>query len=239
MPAAWRDDGAAVVVCDVNEPGARATVRLIESAGGRAASIMADVGVEDDVKRLFEFAEQTYGGVDVLVNNASAPYPDQGQLSGWFPAIQVDLLGTMYCTLRAVEAMRRRGGGAIVNIGSTSAVGHGVKHSNSPAYDVAKIGAMRLATTLAPLAASERIRVNCLVPDWVASPEVQGYFDSLSLDERRQQGVPEQLTSLEEIADAVVELATDERLAGRVMVWWSGQPRRLICAGDPGHDGWD
>ena len=224
-------DGATVVVCDSNEAGGRATVRLIESAGGRAATIVADVGVEADVQRLFDFAEQTFGGVDVLVNNASASYPAQGQLTGWFPAIQVDLLGTMYCTLRAVEAMRRRGGGAIVNISSTSAIGHGVKHSNSPAYDVAKIGVLRLATALGPLAASHGVRVNCLVPDWVASPEVQGYVDSLTPQERREQGVPERLISLEEIADAVVELATDERLAGRVMVWWCGQPRRFSARG--------
>jgi NAD(P)-dependent dehydrogenase (short-subunit alcohol dehydrogenase family) len=230
-------EGAAVVVCDTNEAGGRETVELIVTAGGRAAFVRSDVANQDDVRALFDFAERTYGGVDILVNNASAPYPVQGQLTGWFPPIEVDLLGTMYCTLRAVEAMRRRGGGAIVNIGSTSAVGHGFKPSGSPAYDVAKAGVMRLATMLAPLAETMKIRVNCLVPDWVASPEVCEYFDALTPDQRRQQGVPPVLTSLDEVADAVFELATDDRLAGLVMVWWSGQPRKLIPWADPGYAG--
>ncbi len=228
-------DGAAVVVCDIDEPGGRETVRLIGEVAGRAVFMRADVAVEGDVRALVAFAEETYGGVDVLVNNASAPYPGQGLLARWFDAVQVDLLGTMYATWHAIDAMRRRGGGVIVNIGSTSAVGHGHKPSNSPGYDVAKAGVLRLATMLAPLAEREKIRVNCLVPDWVATPEVKEYFDALTPQQRREQGVPEVLTSLDEIADAVVELATDERLVGRVMVWWSGQPRRLIPAGDAGY----
>ena len=171
----------------------------------------------------------------MLVNNASAPYGPQGLLTGWFDAVRVDLLGPMMATLAAIEAMRRRGGGAIVNIGSTSAIGHGRKHSKSPGYDVAKIGVMRLTTTLAPLAESERIRVNCLVPDWVATPEVQGYVDSLTPEERIAQQVPSVLTTVDEIADAVVELATNEQLAGRIMIWWNGQPPRLVPAGDPGY----
>jgi NAD(P)-dependent dehydrogenase (short-subunit alcohol dehydrogenase family) len=227
-------DGAAVVVCDVNELGGRETVRLIETAGGRAAFIRADMGVEADIRALFTFSEKTYGGVDILVNNASAPYALQGPLIGWFDAVRVDLLGPMHATLLAVEAMRKRGGGAIVNIGSTSAVGHGYKHSQSPGYDVAKAAVMRLTTTLAWLA-GEKIRVNCLVPDWVSTPEVQGYVDSLTPQQRREQRVPDVLTTLDEIADAVTELVTSERLAGRVMVWWNGQPRKLIPLEDRGY----
>ncbi len=135
--------------------------------------------------------------------------------------------------------MRRRGGGSIVNVSSTSALGHGYKPSSSPGYDVAKAGVLRLATMLAPLAERDKIRVNCILPDWVATPEVQEYFDSLTPEQREEQGVPPVLTTLEEIADAVVTLATDESLAGRVMVWWSGQPPRMIPCGDRGHVGWE
>jgi NAD(P)-dependent dehydrogenase (short-subunit alcohol dehydrogenase family) len=160
-------------------------------------------------------------------------------LAGWFDAVQVDLLGTMYATWHAIAAIERGGGGAIVNFGSTSALGHGHKPSSSPGYDVAKAGVARLATMLAPLAEKAGIRVNCLVPDWVATPEVQEYFESLAPDERAAQGVPPVLTTLEEICDAVVKLATDETLAGRILVMWSGQPPRLIPVGDPGHAGWE
>src|ERR1051326_6031588 len=133
--------------------------------------------------------------------------------------------------------MRRRGGGVIINFGSTSAVGHGYKHCPVAAYDVAKAGVIRLTTTLAGLREKEGIRLNCIVPDWVATPEVKEYWDPLTPDERRERGAPAVLTSLEEIAQAVVDLITDESLAGRVMVWWSGEQPGLIPVGDAGHTG--
>lgn len=231
--------GAAVVACDVDHQRGENVVRAIEADGGRAIYVPADVAREDDVRRLIEAAEKEFGGLDILVNIASAPFEPQGMLAGWFDAVAVDLLGPMYAIWHAIPAMRRRGGGAIVNFGSTSALGHGYKPSPAPGYDTAKAGIMRLTTMLAPLAESENIRVNCLLPDWVATPEVKAYWDGLTAEDRHVQGVPDVLTTLDEIADAVLELATDERLAGRVMVWWSGQPKRLIRAVDPGHDGWE
>src|SRR5258708_12129713 len=93
-----------------------------------------------------------------------------GLLTGWMDAMAVEILAPMRATLAAIEAMRRRGGGAIVNIGSTSALGHGHKHSPWPAYDVGKMAQIRLTTTLACLRDQENIRVNCLVPPWLAPP---------------------------------------------------------------------
>jgi NAD(P)-dependent dehydrogenase (short-subunit alcohol dehydrogenase family) len=232
-------EGCSVVVSDINERGGQETVRLIQADGGQAAFFRADLAVEGQIQALVEFAETTFGGLDILVNNASAPYPPQTLLDHWFDAVKVDLLGAIHATAYAIRAMRKRGGGAIVNVGSTSAIGHGRKHSKSPAYDMAKMAMIRFTTTLAPLHEHERIRVNCIVPDWVASPQVTEYVDSLTREQRKAGNVPEVLTTLEEIADAVVELATNESLAGRVMVWWCGQPRRFIPVGDPGYAGLD
>jgi len=228
-------DGTQVVVCDVDEPGGHETVRLIVAEGGRAAFYRTDVAKIDDLRALFAFAEATFGGVDVLVNNASVGAGKDDPLDGWMEPIEVDLLAPMHATLLGVAAMRRRGGGAILNIGSTSAITHGYKHSPWPGYDVAKAGVIRLTTTLGRLAASDKIRVNCVVPAWIASPPVQAYVDSLTGEERVARGVPDVLITLEEIADAVSELATNERLAGRVMVLWNGQPRRLISLEDRGY----
>jgi len=85
------------------------------------------------------------------------------------------------------------------------------------------------------LKTAENIRVNCLVPDWIATPDVKQYFDSLPLDRRGKDGIPEVLTALEEIADAVLELVKNDDLAGRVLVWWSGKAPALITFGDPGY----
>lgn len=227
-------EGAAVVVSDKNDAGGRETVAAIEAEGGRAAFCHADMRNESDIRALIAFAESTFGGLDVLVNNASSP-DGMGLLTGWADAVAVEILGPMHATLAAIEAMRRRGGGAIVNIGSTSALGHGLKHSRWPAYDVGKIAQMRLTTTLACLRDQENIRVNCIVPAWVASPGPKEYWDSLTPAQRRERGVPDTLISLDEISGAILRLATDETLFGRIMVWWNGQPPRLIAHGDPGY----
>ena len=187
-------------------------------------------------RKLIEHAEATFGGLDIVVNNASGPgYHPEAPFDHWIETIQTDLVGAINMTLHSLDPMRRRGGGAIVSLGSVSALGHGRKHAEVPGYDVAKAGVIRLTTTLARLQ-KENIRVNCLAPGWIASPEVQGYVDSLTPEQRRHRGVPNTLISTGEIADAVVELATDESLAGRVMVWWNDQPRRLIPAGDQGYE---
>jgi len=226
-------EGMPVVVSDINDAGGQETVALIEAAGGRAAFCHADVKHENEIGALIAFAEATFGGLDILVNNASSP-DGMGFLTGWDDAVAIEILAPMRATLAAIPAMKRRGGGAIVNIGSTSALGHGLKHSWWPAYDVGKMAQIRLTTTLAPLRDQENIRVNCLVPSWIASPGPLEYWQSLTPEQRRERGVPDTLLSLEEVAGAILRLATDETLFGRVMVWWNGQPPRFISQRDPG-----
>ena len=169
-----------------------------------------------------------------MVNNAGPEFGG-GPLDHWDRTIDATLLSAMRGTLLGIDALRRRGGGAIVNFGSTSALGHGRKHSPWPGYDVAKAGVMRLTTTLAWLGEKENIRVNCLVPAWIATEEVASYVATVPPDERQARGVPKTLITLDEIADAVVRLITDESLAGRLLVYWNDQPPRLIAANDPGY----
>jgi len=228
------EQGASVVVSDVDEAGGAETVRRIRAAGGNSSFCRADVGMETDLRALVAFAESNFGGLDILVSNAG-PYFPGDPFGRWEETLRTNLLGSIHATLLAIEPMRRRGGGAIVYYGSTSAVGHGRKHCSSPAYDVAKAGVARLATTMGWLHQTHGIRVNCIVPDWVATDEVCSYVDALTPEHRRANGVPETLTTLEEAAGAVLDLIRDETLAGRVLVWWSGQPPGLIPQGDPGY----
>lgn len=227
-------DGAAVVITDINEAGARETIRQIESTGGRAAFCPADVRVESDVRKLIGFAEDTFGNLAVMVNNASAPFHPDDPLEHWFETAQTDFVGAMYGIRTAIDALRRSGGGAIVNISSISALWHGRPHS-APAYDAAKAGLLRLTTGLAWLGERENIRVNCLAPGWIASEQVRTYWEPLTPEERKQRGAPSRLLSLDQVADAVVRLATDESLHGRVLVWWSEDEPRLIPWRDVGY----
>jgi NAD(P)-dependent dehydrogenase (short-subunit alcohol dehydrogenase family) len=227
--------GAAAVVSDIDEAGGRETVRLIEQAGGQAAFFRADVRRESEVRALALFAETTFGGLHVLINNASAPRGSD-KLEDWADALETDLLGAIYATRWAIEAMRRSGGGAVVNIASISALWHGRKTPGGlPGYDVAKAGMIRMTTRLASLAETDGVRVNCLAPGWIATDGPRQYWESLTPSERVERGVPSRLLTTDEIADAVVRLADDPSLAGRVLVWWSEDAPRLIQWGDRGY----
>jgi 3-oxoacyl-[acyl-carrier protein] reductase len=230
----FASDGAALVINDINEAGARETVRQIESYGGKAAFHPADVRIEDQVRRLIGFTEDTFGGLAVLVNNASAVFRPDDLLDRWFETVETDFVGTMYGTRAAIDALRRTGGGAIVNISSISALWHG-RERPAPSYDAAKAGVLRLTTTLGWLGEKENIRVNCLAPGWIASEQVRTYWEPLTPEARKERGAPSRLLELDQVADAVMRLATDESLHGRILVWWSEDEPRLIPWGDVGY----
>src|SRR5262245_34954268 len=227
--------GAAVVGSDLNAAGGHETARLIEGGGGRAAFFRADVRDESQVRDLVSFAEATFGGISVLVNNASAPHGGEAIVE-WTDSIETDLLGAICATRYAIEAMRRGGGGAIVNIASISALWHGrMAPGGFPGYDIANIGMIRMTTRLASLAEKDGIRVNCLAPGWIATNDVRQYWESLTPAERVERGVPSRLLTVDQISEAVMRLASDRSLTGRVLVWWSEGEPRLIPWGDRGY----
>ncbi len=229
-------DGAAVVASDINEKGGHETVRLIERAGGRAVFFRADVRDEQQVGDLIAFGERTFGRVTVLVNNASGPFRPGDAMEHWADTVQTEFLGALYATRHAIEAMRRWGGGAIVNIASISGLWHGRKFpEGAPAYDAAKVAMIRLTTTLEGLATKDGIRVNCLAPGWIATDGPRQYWESLTPAQRIERGVPSRLLTVDDVANAVIHLATDRTLAGRVLVWWSEDHPRLIRWGDRGY----
>lgn len=229
-------EGCSVVVSDINESGGNETVDRITRASGKAAFCRCDVSRANEVEALVDFAERTFGGLDILINNASGPgYKPGAPPEEWLATIEIDLLGAMYGVRYALPEMRKRGGGAVVNISSTSALTHGPGHSRMTPYDVAKIGVLRMTTTLSALRDTDNIRVNCLVPHWVAVPEVKAYWDTLGPEERRAKNAPPKLIELDEVAQAVVRLITDENLTGRVLILWDGPRAELISANDPGY----
>jgi NAD(P)-dependent dehydrogenase (short-subunit alcohol dehydrogenase family) len=237
IAARFARDGAAVVVSDIADTGGHETAGLIKRDGGRAAYFHADVRDEHQVRELMAFTERTFGGVTVMVNNASAPFRPGEPLEHWADTVQTDLVGAMFGTRHAIDAMRRAGaGGAVVNIASITGLWHG-RHAPGgvPAYDAAKAGVIRLTTALAGLAESDGIRVNCLAPGWIATHGPREYWESLTPAQRVERSVPSKLLSTSQIASAAVLLATDRSLAGRVLVWWSEDEPRLVSWGDRGY----
>jgi len=227
----FASDGAVVVAVDVDEEGGRQTVSAITEAGGKASFVQTDVADEDQAQALMARVEREYGRLDVLVNNASRFV--SGLLEGWVETFQVDLMGTLYMSLAAIDLMKRSGGGAIVNMTAEPAIGF--KPHRAPAYCAAKAAVVRFSSALAGLREECGIRVNCLAPYWIAVPEVLEAIESMTPEDRVRYNVPDVLLQPEEIADIVYHLATDEGLAGRVMICYGGQPPRLIPTNDRGY----
>jgi NAD(P)-dependent dehydrogenase (short-subunit alcohol dehydrogenase family) len=94
---------------------------------------------------------------------------------------------------------------------------------------------IRMTTRLASVAEIDAIRVNCLALGWIATNEVRKYWESLTPEERTARSVPSRLLTTDQISEAVVRLAEDRSLAGRVLVWWSEDAPRLIEWGDRGY----
>jgi NAD(P)-dependent dehydrogenase (short-subunit alcohol dehydrogenase family) len=228
--------GMRVVVSDLDVTRGTETVRLIQEQGGAASFFAADVRDDNQAKNLIGFAESEFDGVDVLVNNASAPH-GKLDLDSWMDAVRTDFLGAMYATHWTINSLRRRqAGGAIVNISSISALWHGrTTPGGLPGYDVAKAAMITMTTRLAPLAKTDQIRVNCLAPGWIATDEVKPIWEQMSPAERTARGAPTRLLSTEDVASAVLWLAENSSLAGRVLVWWSEDKARLIQWGDRGY----
>jgi NAD(P)-dependent dehydrogenase (short-subunit alcohol dehydrogenase family) len=197
--------GAEVVASDVDEDGGR---RTVAESGGRARFVRADLTVADDIHRLIDSAEPT-----ILVNNAGGgghipPHFPDATLAEWGAILDLNLRAPMLATQLALAPMRRAGGGAIVNVASTA--GLGSEPYRSPEYGAAKAGLIRFTSALA---AVDGVRVNCIVPDWVATERVT--------EEERATAPPP--IPLETVADAVITLIRDDTLAGHAMVLWRGR----------------
>ena len=229
-------ESASVVVSDTDVTGGKETLRLIQASGGRAAFCHADVQQEAQVRDLVAFAANEFGPLGVLVNNASAPFSHGYDMDHWLVTAETDFIGPLVTTRYAIEAMRGAGaGGAIVNVSSISALWHGRRApAGAPVYDAAKAGLLRFTTGLADLAKTDKIRVNCLAPGWIATDGPRQYWESLTPEQRIERGVPASLLTTNQIAGAVVRLATDESLAGRVVLWWSDDEPKVVEWGDPG-----
>jgi NAD(P)-dependent dehydrogenase (short-subunit alcohol dehydrogenase family) len=217
---------ASVVVSDIDPSGGRETAERIERRGGHAAFVRVDVRVPDDIQAMVRFAEERFGGLDILVNNAGNTWPPHFpdcSAEHWDAAIALNLRGPMIAIQTVLHAMRRRGGGAIVNVSSVAGLGFGVH--DSPEYAAAKAGLIRLTATLAPLAERDGVRVNCVVPHWIETEEVRREIAEMTPSKRQE--IPD-LLQPSDVAASVLGLVEDDAMAGRVLVMWCGEEPYLF-----------
>jgi NAD(P)-dependent dehydrogenase (short-subunit alcohol dehydrogenase family) len=207
-------EGAKVVVVDRDPRAGAETVDAVTRAGGTAAFTAADVTVGRDAEAMIRFAEERFGALHVIFNNAGI-FPDaDGSVVATDEAvfdqvIAVNLKGVFLGCKYGIPALLRAGGGSIVNTASFVAV-MGAATSQS-AYTASKGGVLALTREIAVEFARRRIRANALCPGPVNTPLLATLLADPAARARRFVHIPMgRLAEAEEIANAALYLASDE-----------------------------
>ena len=206
------NEGAAVVVSDINESKTARVAEEINDSGGRAISAKTDVTKEDEVASMVGCAIDTYGSVSILVNNAGILYPtriDDVTKAEWDQVLDVNLNGTFLCSKAVLSTMKQKGYGRIVNMSSSA--GRSVSTLGGVHYTAAKAGVLGLTRAMAKEVAPFGITVNAVCPGLIdtemvrieCTPErIKGYEESFPIS---RLGTPE------EVAQLILFLVTDSQ----------------------------
>ena len=208
----FAQEGARVVFGDILDQEGQKVEAQIRELGGEATYVHLDVTVEEDWRRAVGLAESKYGKLDVLVTNAGITLGtlaiEDTTEEQWDQMMGVNVRGVFLGTKHAIPAMRRAGGGSIVNISSTAGL---VGIGRTAAYTASK-GAVRLFTKATAIQqAKDKIRCNSVHPGPVSTPFLQETLDDPAALARRLARVPlGRLGTPSDIAPGVLYLASDE-----------------------------
>ena len=207
-------EGARIVAVDMNAEGGEAAAAQVEAAGGEACFVRADVSRAADCEAMVAAAEKRFGALHVLFNNAGISHADDADAidtdeAVWDLTMDVNLKGVFLGCKYGIPALRRAGGGSVINTASFVAV----LGAATPqlAYTASKGGVLALTRELAVIHAREGIRVNALCPGPLRTELLMKYLDTEEKRQRRLVHVPMgRFGEAAEIANAVVYLASEE-----------------------------
>lgn len=214
----FAEEGARVVVSDVNGDGAEEVAGEIKGSGGEAVAVATDVSREVEVKAMIEATIEAFGRLDVLFNNAGVGYSAADRFTmasvvetpeeDWDAVLAINLKGVAMGCKHAIPVMERQGGGAIVNNASINAL---VGLSGADAYTAAKGGVVSLTRVLAVDWGPKGIRVNCMCPGGVDTPMIApAIADEAVLGFMRESTPLGRLARPEETARVALFLASEE-----------------------------
>jgi 3-oxoacyl-[acyl-carrier protein] reductase len=215
--------GANVVInYSRSEDDAREAVRLVEAEGGSALLVKADVSKDDQVRGMVAQAVDRFGGLHILVNNAATThfvaFPDLEGMKEeyWDDIYAVNVKGSFFCARAAAPEIKKSGGGAIVNVASVAGL---VGLKNRAAYSASKGAVIALTRALAVDHVGDGIRVNAVCPGTIDTPWVQRLVADAgeSLDALRARQPMGRLGTPDEVADAVLYLATATFATGTIL----------------------
>jgi NAD(P)-dependent dehydrogenase (short-subunit alcohol dehydrogenase family) len=207
-------EGAKVVGCDINEATGRATLEAVRGAGGDMVSLQpCDMSRRADVDRLMTLAVQTHGGVDVLYNNGSMAYfawVEQMTYEAWSKTLREEIDLVFHACQAVFPLMKQRGGGSIINVGSTSGK---VAYQVLPAlaHMAAKGGVIAMSKQLAMEGGPHKIRCNTISPGLVLTGQTKAFIENPEwFAPMRAKLMLDRVGTPEDIAPLAVYLASDE-----------------------------
>ena len=206
-------EGAKVVFGDVRDAEGAQVEAAVQAGGGDAVYLHLDVTVEADWDKAVRTATERYGKLDVLVNNAGIVIPrvpiEERTAEEWDRVMAINAKGVFLGTKYAIPAMRRAGGGSIVNISSVAGIGQSAHQE--PAYAASK-GAIRIFTKVtASQHARDRIRCNSVHPGPVDTEMLHSAMRDPEVLRRRLERVPlGRMGTVDEVVKAVLYLASDD-----------------------------
>ena len=214
---AFAQEGASVVIADIDRGAGEGTARLIDDGGGRSLFLQGDIADEAYVKHLAGETVRHFGGIDILHNNAGVVRYGtvvEQSVEDWDYQINVNLRATFLTCKYCIPEMQKRGGGAIVNTSSAQAV---ASQRKVAAYAASKGAVASFTTTVALDHARENIRCNCIAPGSIHTPMLDEAAELFGPDnpERAIRGWGEQhpigrVGRTAEVAKLVLFLASDE-----------------------------
>ncbi len=207
-------EGAAVICVDVNDTEGQETVSLIQAARGNAAYVHADVSNAADCEQMVAFAENEFGKLNVLFNNAGIMHHNDDNAvtteeSIWDLTMDINAKGVFFGCKYGIPALKRAGGGSIINTASFVAV----LGAATPqiAYTASKGAVLAMSRELAIIHARENIRVNALCPGPLRTELLMSYLNTDAKKQRRLVHIPMgRFGEAKEIAQAALFLASDE-----------------------------
>jgi len=202
------EEGAVVIINDVNEENAKKAVETIEKNGGKADSFIADVSKKDQVEAMVAATLEKHGRIDILVNNTGVlrdNYIQNMSEEDWDFVIDVNLKGTFFCMQAASAPMREQKYGKICSISSRAYLGN----RGQANYSASKGGIVSLTRAMAIELARFKINVNAVAPGLIDTPLIQSLRKDIIEELERKQPMGQAGTT-RDIANAVLFLVSDE-----------------------------
>jgi NAD(P)-dependent dehydrogenase (short-subunit alcohol dehydrogenase family) len=210
----WASEGASIVAVDIDRTSAQHTADAVQSTAGRAVAVQADVARAQDSERMIAAAESEFGKLNILFNNAGIMHSqDDDAVSTdeavWDLTMNINAKGVFFGCKYGIPALRRAGGGAIVNTASFVAVLGAA--TPQVAYTASKGAVLALTRELAVVHARENIRVNALCPGPLKTEMLMKFLDTDEKKQRRLVHIPiGRFGEAKEIARAALFLVSDD-----------------------------